>query len=86
MVSVFKYQFEIVDDVSVEMPIGAKVLHVEDQRGAACLWALVDPEATKEVRCFRLAGTGHPIDPATIGEHVATWQSGPFVWHLFEAR
>jgi len=85
MLSVFKYPVNLVDEFSLELPIGARILHVESQAGTNCLWALVDPKAPKELRHFRLAGTGHPIDDYAIGDHIATWQDGPYVWHLFEA-
>lgn len=73
--------------VNIEMPVGARPLYVDEQRGTVCLWALVNPAAPKETRRFRCAGTGHPINEAedTL-KHVGSWQmrGGAMVFHLFE--
>lgn len=88
--TVWKFPFDIEDDIGVEMPRGARVLHVDAQFGRPCLWALVAPAAPKEVRRFRLAGTGHPLPPLdrVIFDwiHVGSFQmaGGQLVWHLFE--
>lgn len=68
------------------MPVGSEILHVACQGGQPCLWALVEVNAKTTKRVFRLFGTGHPI-PDQLAEdcvHVATFQQGPYVWHLFE--
>jgi hypothetical protein len=63
MRKVYKYSFDIADEFVIEMPIKAKVLCWNFQRGIPCIWALVDPEETEmKTMHFRLAGTGHPID------------------------
>jgi hypothetical protein len=86
MLTVHKYPFTVDDRVSIAMPQGAMILRVECQGGTPCVWALVDPEAPSEMRRFHVFGTGHPIDLETrkVGEHVATFQQGPFVWHVFK--
>lgn len=94
MKSVFKYLIEISDVVELEMPVGAVVLHLAEQHGVPCLWALVDLEAPNHTRRFRLAGTGHPIDTEYIDTavgnrgHLGTFfmRDGALVWHLFEMR
>lgn len=82
---VFKYPIPITDAFAIDMPVGAQILDVQDQRGQLCMWALVDPEAEIEQRSFRLAGTGHPIKGWGL-HHIATVQmaEGTLVWHLFE--
>ena len=67
----------------VDMPKGAKVVHVGLQMQRVCVWADVDPKAGILTRCFYLYGTGHAIDPAH--RYLGTTQDGPFVWHVFEA-
>lgn len=69
----------------VEMPIGAKVLSVQIQRGDVCLWALVDTSAEIERRAFIVLGTGHEV-PDNDGEFVATFQMEDLglVFHVFE--
>ena len=84
--TIWKFQFEIGDIVRIDMPVGAKVLHVESQHGVPCMWALVDPHSPTQARDFRIFGTGHHIDSSMLEllTHVATFQQGSFVWHLFE--
>lgn len=43
----------------IEMPIGAQALTVSADTGEPCLWALVDPQRTKQTRRFLVLGTGH---------------------------
>jgi hypothetical protein len=82
MERVLKYQFKIEDLVTIELPIGASVLLVGDQSGRPTLWALGDDSVRHEKREFFLFGTGHPVGSNL--RHVASWQSPPFVWHMFE--
>lgn len=46
----------------IEMPKGAKILHVHAQRGNPCIWALVEPDRKPEKRRFYSYGTGMEID------------------------
>lgn len=84
MRTVFKYAVPITDDIEIEMHKGATPLSFQEQHGAACVWALVDTEAPKTMRRFRLAGTGHTLD-ADDGTYVGTAQfrGGSLVFHLF---
>ena len=67
----------------LELPAGATILYVADQKGLPYMWVLVDLETeAKEFRTFEVIGTGHPVEEDLT--HVGTWQSPPFVWHLFE--
>lgn len=87
MLAVWKFPVRFNDLTDVEMPDGAKILHVNDQYGVLCIWALVDPQQKKEIRQFRLAGTGHPISmPADKLIHVGSYLTagGQLVFHLFE--
>ena len=79
--TVWKFPFAIDDAVVIAMPEGAELLNVGCQEGQPCIWARVNPEAPYVNRMFHICGTGHPA-PST--DHVATFQQGPLVWHLFE--
>ena len=86
---VYKYELPVDDHVIVEMPTGAKILHVHEQHEKVYLWALIDPtEVRTQKRAFRIAGTGHPIEYtdqfAFIGSvHL---REGMFVFHVFEVK
>ena len=85
MKSVYKYPLQISALNIVQMPSGARVLHVADQAGVTTVWALVDPEVEKVVnRYFWVFGTGQPIDDPDPLAYLGTSMAGGFVWHVFE--
>ena len=59
MKRIFKYELIVADHSKLCLPIGARILSVQVQRGTVCLWAIVD-EYQKEL-CFvdiYMYGTG----------------------------
>lgn len=66
------------------MPRGAEVCAFQYQDGVPCLWAIVDTTTSREVRRFRIFGTGQDIPAAIEWAYVDSVPDGPFVWHLFE--
>jgi hypothetical protein len=83
MLTVRKYPFTVDDRVEIAMPAGARILKVECQGETPCVWALVNPDRPLERRRFRIVGTGMEILD-DLGRHIATFQHGRFVWHVFE--
>lgn len=83
---VFKYPFDVQDDVSITMPKGARILTVAAQYDRPCVWAEVNPDASPETRQFRLSGTGHALGNDEGLPYVGTFQlyGGMLVFHLFE--
>lgn len=81
---------------SHEMPKGAEILAVQLQDREPQIWALVDENAEKETRTFRVIGTGHEIRGGDGLVYVGTFQKEvdqwiqasagikSLVWHLFE--
>lgn len=82
MRTIFKYPFEIKDEIQISMPEGAEILAIQIQRGVPCMWALVVPGEQEEARRFMIYGTGHEIYKS--GKYIATFQTGSLVWHVFE--
>jgi hypothetical protein len=90
MRTVWKFPFEIKDRVLIQMPEEAEILLVECQQidmpgfgpRIPTIWAEVNTEHQFEERAFYLYGTGHKI-PAPL-QHIASFQHGQFVWHLYE--
>jgi hypothetical protein len=83
---VYKYEIKIEDFFELYLPKDAKLLTIQTQNDKPCVWFLVNPEAEKEKRYFRLAGTGHEIEKEFEHqlEYAGTFQLGSFVGHLFE--
>jgi hypothetical protein len=85
MITIFKYQFLIADQVIISMPEGAKVLSVQVQNNTPTIWAMVVTESKPQNRQFRVYGTGNELDTFAInGKHLGTIQQNGFVWHIFE--
>ena len=77
------------DTFTLEMTLGAEILHFGVQNGGTNIWVLVDPDISeREIRRFRLAGTGHPIepDPGWVTAYIGTVSllEDILVLHLFE--
>ena len=84
-----RFDFAMKGVVSIAMPKGAKVLHIEEQCGRVCLWALVDESAPTEAREFRLVGDGPSLDAEClrakyVGTLQAPYSAYPVALHLFD--
>ena len=79
MKTIWKYKI----DGSIQMPMDAQILTVQNQNGEEHLWALVNPNNELETRKFLIVGTGQSFDD-TDTKYIGTFQQPPFVWHLFE--
>ena len=88
MKTIWKFELETIGNQNIEMPIGAEILTIQAQSEEPCLWALVNPEAKKELRIFEIFGTGHPIryDTGITRNFIGTYQlkDGGLVFHVFE--
>jgi hypothetical protein len=87
--AVWKYEFPMVDEFTMELPEDAQILTVQVQpaAGGVRLWALVNAEHPMRPRHFRLAGTGHPIESEMHElRFIGSFQldDGALVFHLFE--
>lgn len=85
--TIWKFPLLMADMQCVSMPAGAKILTVQTQDNQPCLWALVDPNASTEKRCFEVFGTGHPVYPdIDHSQYISTFQlnGGALVYHDFE--
>ena len=85
MKTMYKYQLNVTDFQTIQMPKGAKILTVQVQSAyGPCLWALVDPTQELENVKIRIAGTGHPIEEDIV-KHIGTFQlqGGALVFHAF---
>lgn len=85
----FKYPFMIADEVHVQMPKGARIVHVAQQPmqpGDLQLWAHVDRRQPLVTRRLYVYGTGHAC-PAQPGVFVGTvlFNGGALVWHVYDA-
>lgn len=82
--TIWKFELTLAGRQYTEMPAGAEVLSADMQDGKLCIWAIVDPSATKERRYFEVYGTGTYMNPDSNLRFIGTVQEPPFVWHVFE--
>ena len=86
MKRIFKYELMVADHSKLCLPIGARILSIQAQRNAICLWAVVD-ECQKElclVDIFMYA-TGQNISDKDLSDkkicrYCSTWRTG---FHVF---
>jgi len=85
--TIWKFTFAIDDVFHIEMPKGAEILTVQNQSAVGTIWAIVNPEAPKEIRTFCIQGTGNPFELIDY-KYIGTFQQmgGALVWHLFESN
>lgn len=49
---IFKYQMPVLESFEMKLPIGARIIRIEDQGGMFWMWALVNTEVQDETRKF----------------------------------
>lgn len=85
MKTIYKYQLFTKDQI-IHMPKGAKILSAAEQKGYACIWALVDDEAPKVKRMIHVDMTGgnseRRVESVFIGTVLLV--GGTFVIHIFD--
>jgi hypothetical protein len=85
--TVWKFDVPMGDMVTIQMPVGAEILCMNDRRGTPYLWAAVDCAALKETRRFQWAVTGHALRAPPRGqglEYVGSIATDVGTFHLFE--
>lgn len=80
---IWKWPLLMSAEQNLALPKGAKYLDVQLQGGVPQIWCMCDPDAPLELRYLAIHGTGNPM-PDNPGTYLATFQTGAFVWHLFE--
>ena len=83
MKTIWKFPLAHTMEQEIEMPYGARILCAQRQGVDGCLWAEVDPENVPRKRVIRIYGTGHDHDEGAQS-YIGTYQSGAFVWHVYE--
>lgn len=86
MKRIWKRALKLTQHQDVELPIGAKIIHVAEQDGNICLWFICDSTAKLEVKQIQIAGTGQEAPNGDYYRYLGTAMlaKGLFVWHVFE--
>lgn len=81
-----KYPLDVVDQQTVHLPYGYRILTAQLQKGVLQLWVLIDPVENLSIPVsIGIYGTGDPID-GDPGTYISTFQlyDGGLVFHVFE--
>lgn len=83
--TIWKFVLPTYGDGFVDMPAGARIVHVREQNGSLCIWAMVDIGAPAEPRRFLVVETGTTFVSegyAYLG--TCFLDRGAYVVHVFE--
>jgi hypothetical protein len=91
MRTIHKYELDITDVQTIELPFYAEMLTIQEQRDKLVMWCIVDTEDDTEPRTFHVVDTGNPMpEPEDEGwpkglAYCGTVQTkgGRLVWHVF---
>lgn len=79
---IFKYEITVgPGEAPLELPEGAKILSVQEQKGWVVLWAEVDPGRLLKPSGLIMIYTGS--DVPGDARYLATVQSGGLVFHFY---
>ncbi len=86
MRTIWKYNLDITDIQTIEMPVDGKILSIQTQLGNICMWVEVNSSAPTTKRTFCVFGTGHEMPLYDRMTYLGTAQTanGKLVWHVFE--
>lgn len=82
MKTIYKYPLTLSERQYIEVPVGAHFMCTQVQRGAICLWAMVNTDQQTVHYEIALVGTGTPM-PHGLWQYIGTVQQGDFVWHIY---
>jgi hypothetical protein len=89
VITIWKFPLQPASCQIVEIPLPAKILSVQEQRGAFCLWAEVDPDSEKVEVEIGIIATGQELpspEGSSFLRHINTFQlqDGALVFHAYE--
>ncbi len=86
---ILKYNFDIVwgqrnGVAEVSLPLGSKILTIQEQENELRLWAIVDDEEDHmDIKRFFIWGTGWDFPGKSYLKYFSTVQIRGLVWHIF---
>jgi hypothetical protein len=88
MKTIWKYELQVTDWQTINIPRNAEILTIQNQNGIPQLWAIVDTdEKAIELKGIEIYGTGNPMrSDGLIRKYIGTFQmlGGKFIGHCFE--
>jgi hypothetical protein len=84
--TIWRFPIPAKSEFELELPQGARVVHVGCKDDAPDMWVLLDKDAEPELRGFLVLATGERV-PDRSRDYLGTFftDDGQLVWHLFDA-
>jgi hypothetical protein len=80
---IHKYSIPSDPDIfELELPHGATIISIQVQGHTPMMWVRKKLDEPHVIRKFRVIATGFEFEGQLI--HLGTFQSGRYVWHIFE--
>lgn len=86
MKTIWKYELQLIDTQTFDVPEGARFLCVQTQNEKPCMWFEVNHSPAIEQVTIAIKGTGHFIPDNVVMEYLGSCQiaDGALVWHVYE--
>jgi hypothetical protein len=84
MKAIYKWRGPVIGEFILKLPTDFRVVHFAEQRGANCLWIMIDVESPRHDVGFKIYGTGDVIDDGYEYVSTCVTDNHMFVWHLFQ--
>ena len=81
---IYKYQLDLAEKQTINMPTSAHVLSAQVQKRKVCIWAVVDPSSLEGETEIYMYGTGNTME-SNRKSFIGTVQldEGDLVLHVF---
>lgn len=86
MQTIYKYQLSLQNEQALKLPLGAKILSVDNQNEQLVLWALVDPNQkiqTKTIIMVFVTGQEVVLFETTKFLNTVLFENGRLIFHVF---
>lgn len=85
MKTIWKYPLTVAPSQVLQMPLGAKIIAIQDQMGGLVCWYECNPDRALSPRTITLVPTGGDLPDTHVMRYLATVQQDELVWHFYEA-
>ena len=84
---IWNYELEFKYEQTHYLPLGYKILSVQQQRGKICVWVQIDPDRDTQEVTFFIRCTGDEIKNSKSIVYLNTVQMDDgLVWHVFKEK
>lgn len=82
---IYKYPLEVTDKQTISMPMDAKIISIQEQKGKPVVWVMTNGKKPMKDVVFHMVETGKPFLLRDILKYLRTIQllSGNYVMHIF---